>query len=166
MNSTKLNKLMRNTLLLLSIILSFSLYAQNSVNSAGAEATGQGGSLSYSVGQVFQSSSNSSASSVSAGVQQAYEVSVVTKVSETKFNIEASVYPNPTTDFLILSLSDIEENYTYQLTDINGKQLNTGLINNTKTKLDFSSYVSGTYFINIARHANSNIKTFQVIKNK
>ena len=52
---------MRNTLLLLSIILSFSLYAQIIVNSAGAEATGQGGTLSYSVGQVFQSSSNSSA---------------------------------------------------------------------------------------------------------
>jgi len=156
---------MRNTLLLLSIILSFSLYAQISVNSAGAEATGQGGSLSYSVGQVVYSASSSSAGSASAGVQQAYEVSVATQISATNLNIDASVYPNPTTDFLILNVPEIEENYTYQVTDINGKQLNTGLINNTQTNLDFSSYVIGTYFIKLVQ-ANSNIKTFQVIKNK
>ena len=155
---------MRITLLLLSIILSFSLYAQSSVNSAGAEATGQGGTLSYSVGQVFQSSS-SSMGSVASGVQQAYEIAVVTTVAETNLNIEASVYPNPTTDFLILNVPEIEENYTYQVTDINGKLLNTGLINNTQTNLDFSSYVIGTYFIKLAGQANSNIKTFQVIKN-
>ena len=157
---------MRTIPLILSFVISFSLYAQISVNSAGAEATGQGGTLSYSVGQVFQSSSSSSAGSVSAGVQQAYEVSVATQVSETNLNIEASVYPNPTTDFLILNVPEIEENYTYQVTDINGKQLNTGLINNTQTNLDFSSYVIGTYFIKLAGQANSNIKTFQVIKNK
>ena len=156
---------MRNTLLLLSIILSFSLYAQISVNSAGAEATGQGGSLSYSVGQVVYSASSSSAGSASAGVQQAYEVSVATQISATNLNIDASVYPNPTTDFLILNVPEIEENYTYQVTDINGKLLNTGLINNTQTNLDFSSYVIGTYFIKLVQ-ANSNIKTFQVIKNK
>jgi len=99
-------------------------------------------------------------------VQQAYEVSVATHVSATNLNIDASVYPNPTTDFLILNVSEIEENYTYQVTDINGKQLNTGPINNTQTNLDFSSYVIGTYFIKLAGQANSNIKTFQVIKNK
>ena len=99
-------------------------------------------------------------------MQQAYEVSVATHVSATNLNIDASVYPNPTTDFLILNVSEIEENYTYQVTDINGKQLNTGPINNTQTSLDFSSYVIGTYFIKLAGQVNSNIKTFQVIKNK
>ena len=157
---------MRTISLMLSFVISISLCAQSSVNGAGAEATGQGGSLSYSVGQVVYSSSSSSAGSVSAGVQQAYEVSVATQVSETNLNIDASVYPNPTTDFLILNVSEIEENYTYQVTDINGKQLNTGLINNTKTSLDFSSYVIGTYFIKLSGQVNSNIKTFQVIKNK
>ena len=157
---------MRNTLLLLSIMLSFSLYAQSSINSAGAEATGNGGSLSYSVGQVVYSASSSSAGTVSAGVQQDYEVSVATQVSATNLNIDASVYPNPTTDFLILNVPEIEENYTYQVTDINGKQLNTGPINNTQTSIDFSSYVIGIYFIKLVGQANSNIKTFQVIKNK
>ena len=157
---------MRTIPLILSFVISISLCAQSSINSAGAEATGNGGSLSYSVGQVVYSASSSSAGTVSAGVQQAYEVSVATQVSETNLNIDASVYPNPTTDFLILDVSEIEENYTYQVTDINGKQLNTGLINNTQTSLDFSSYVIGTYFIKLAGQANSNIKTFQVIKNK
>ena len=157
---------MRTISLILSFVISISLCAQSSINSAGAEATGNGGSLSYSVGQVFYSASSSSAGAVSAGVQQAYEVSVATQVSETNLNIDASVYPNPTTDFLILDVSEIEENYTYQVTDINGKQLNTGLINNTQTNLDFSSYVIGTYFIKLSGQDNSNIKTFQVIKNK
>ena len=157
---------MRTISLMLSFVVSISLCAQSSINSAGAEATGQGGSLSYSVGQVVYSSSSSSAGAVSAGVQQAYEVSVATQVSATNLNIDASVYPNPTTDFLILNVSEIEENYTYLVTDINGKQLKTGLINNTQTSLDFSSYVTGTYFIKLAGQDNSNIKNFQVIKNK
>ena len=152
--------------LILSFVISISLCAQSSINSTGAEATGQGGSLSYSVGQVVYSSSSSSAGAVSAGVQQAYEVSVATQVSETNLNIDASVYPNPTTDFLMLNVPEIEENYIYQVTDINGKQLNTGPINNIQTSLDFSSYVVGTYFIKLSGQANSNIKTFQVIKNK
>ena len=157
---------MRTIPLILSFVISISLCAQSSINSAGAEATGQGGSLSYSVGQVVYSSSSSIAGAVSAGVQQAYEVSVATQVSVTNINIEASVYPNPTNDFLILNVPEIEENYTYQVTDINGKQLNTGPINNTQTSLDFSSYVIGTYFIKLSGQDNSNIKTFQVIKNK
>ena len=157
---------MRTIPLMLSFFISISLSAQSSINSAGAEAIGQGGTLSYSVGQVFQSSSSSSMGSVASGVQQAYEIAVVTTVAETNFNIDASVYPNPTTDFLILNVSDIEENYTYEVTDINGKLLNTGLINNTQTSIDFSSYAIGTYFIKLAGQSNSSIKTFQVIKNK
>ena len=157
---------MRTISLILSFVISISLCAQSSINSAGAEATGQGGSLSYSVGQVVYSSSSSIAGAVSAGVQQVYEVSIATQVSETNLNIDASVYPNPTTDFLILNVPEIEENYIYQVTDINGKQLNTGPINNIQTSLDFSSYVVGTYFIKLSGQANSNIKTFQVIKNK
>ena len=85
---------MRTIPLILSFVISISLCAQSSINSAGAEATGQGGSLSYSVGQVVYSASSSSAGAVSAGVQQAYEVSVATQVSETNLNIDASVYPN------------------------------------------------------------------------
>jgi len=36
---------MRTILLILSFVISISLCAQSSINSAGAEATGQGGSL-------------------------------------------------------------------------------------------------------------------------
>ena len=157
---------MRTIPLMLSFVISISLCAQSSVNSAGAEAAGQGGSLSYSVGQVVYSSSSSIAGAVSSGVQQVYEVSIATQVSETISNIESNIYPNPTTDFLMLNVPEIEENYIYQVTDINGKQLNTGPINNIQTSLDFSSYVVGTYFIKLSGQANSNIKTFQVIKNK
>ena len=77
-----------------------------------------------------------------------------------------SVYPNPTTDLLVLSINELKEDYIYQVLDMAGKLLTNGQLRNNQTQLDFSSYAAGSYYVNIITNQNKQIKTFQVIKNK
>jgi len=84
-----------------------SLLAQQTVSSAGGNAaTGGGGTVSYTVGQVaYTTITNGVNGSVAQGVQQPYEISVVTALEEANdISLEFSVYPNPFTDYLILKI--------------------------------------------------------------
>jgi len=157
---------MKKLFLTFSLFSSGIILAQESVNTSGSIATGSGGTASYTVGQVAYTSSLGSNGSVSAGVQQAYTITATTGVDETNFNLEASVYPNPTTDLLVLSVNELKEDFKYQVLDMAGKLLINGKLTNTQTQLDFSSYAAGSYYVNIISNQNQNMKTFQVIKNK
>ena len=113
---------MQQKKLKLSIILLFGLgltglQAQESVNTTGGNASGNGGSVSYSVGQVVYQCHNGTNSSVSEGVQQPYEISVFTGLEEAKsIALQCSAYPNPTTDYLTLSVADFDTSkLSYQL---------------------------------------------------
>ena len=157
---------MKKLFLTFSLFSSGIILAQESVNTSGSIATGSGGTASYTVGQVAYTSSLGSNGSVSAGVQQAYTITATTGVGETNFNLEASVYPNPTTDLLVLSVNELKEDFKYQVLDMAGKLLINGKLTNTQKQLDFSSYAAGSYYVNIISNENKNMKTFQVIKNK
>ena len=157
---------MKKLFLTLTLFSSGIILAQESVNTSGSIAIGSGGTASYTVGQVAYTSSLGSNGSVSAGVQQAYTITATTGVDETNFNLEASVYPNPTTDLLVLSVNELKEDFKYQVLDMAGKLLINGKLTNTQTQLDFSSYAAGSYYVNIISNENKNMKTFQVIKNK
>jgi len=91
-----------NTLLVfLAFSLSFSVQAQTShqvLSASGGDASGSGGTVAYSVGQIVYSTSTGTTGSVAQGVEQAYEISSV-GIKETALNISLSVFPNPTSDF-------------------------------------------------------------------
>jgi hypothetical protein len=102
--------------------------AQESVNATGGVATGSGGTAAYSIGQVVYTTNTGSTGSVAQGVQHAYEIFPV-GIMETTLNITLSVFPNPTSDNLILQVSDYNnEKMTYQLYDMHGKLLNNGQV--------------------------------------
>ena len=157
---------MKKLFLTFSLFSSGIILAQESVNTSGSNASGTGGAVSYTVGQVAYTNSSGSNGSVSAGVQQSYTITATTGVDENNFNLDVSVYPNPTTDLLVLSINELKEEYRYQVLDMAGKRLTNGQLRNNQTQLDFSSYASGSYYVNIITNQNKQIKTFQVIKNK
>lgn len=73
----KYKKMKLSAIIILAMALT-ELKAQEAIPASGGNATGSGGSVSYSVGQVEYSSNTGSGGSVAAGVQQPYEISVVT----------------------------------------------------------------------------------------
>lgn len=161
---------MRNKRLQLSAILLFGigltgLQAQTSVNTTGGNASGDGGSTSYSIGQVVYQTHTGTNGSVAEGVQQAYEISVVTVIEQAK-NIDLSVmaYPNPATDYLTLSISEFKlSGLSYQLFDMSGKLLLNEKITGSQTPIVMSQLVSASYLL-VVKEENMRLKTFKIVK--
>jgi hypothetical protein len=141
------------------------LQAQESVNATGGNASGSGGSASYSVGQVVYTTNTGASGSVAQGVQQPYEISVVTGLEEAKgINLSISAYPNPTTDFLTLEVKDFKlSNLNFQLYDMQGKLLQNEMITGDQTSIIMNNLVPATYFVKVTE-GNKEVKTFKIIK--
>ncbi len=147
------------------------LQAQTSINATSGNASGSGGTASYSVGQVTYQTHTGITGSVSEGVQQPYEISVVTGIEEAKgIDLSVSAYPNPTTDYLTLCIDksvrtslDLSQ-LSYQLYDMNGKLLQNEKITGTQTSIVMSNLVTATFFLKVIQ-GNKEVKTFKIIKN-
>ena len=157
-------KLKLSAVLLLGLGLT-GLQAQTSVNATGGDASGSGGSASYSVGQVVYNANTGTNGSVAEGVQQPYEISVVTGLEEAKgINLSVSAYPNPTTDYLQLKVeSEKLKDLSYQLYDMQGKLLQSEKITGNQTSIVMSNLVPATYFVKVVQESKE-VKTFKIIK--
>ena len=139
-----------------------------SVNASGGNASGTGGSVSYSVGQVFNTTAFGTNGSVSEGVQQPFEISVLSGVDITGIDLYYAVYPNPTSGKLTLKLDasttpDIRS-MRYQLYDVNGKMLQNDRLTEYETSIEMSNFNSATYFLKVTKN-NKEVKLFKIIKN-
>ena len=156
-----------NTLYFLAFLLSFSVNAQTShqvLSATGGDASGSGGTVAYSVGQIVYSTSTGTTGSVAQGVEQAYEISSV-GIKETALNISLSIFPNPTSDYLTLKVQDYNnEALSYSLLDEQGKLVLNEQITNQVTQVAMSNLARGAYFINVLQE-NKKIQTFKIIKN-
>ena len=142
------------------------LQAQTSVNATDGDVSGSGGSVSYSVGQVVYTTHTGTSGSVAEGVQQPYEISVVTGLEEAQsINLSVTAYPNPTTDYLTLRIDEFEiSNLSFQLYDMNGKLLQNEKITGNQTSIVMSNLVPANYFVKVIQ-GNKKVKTFKIIKN-
>jgi hypothetical protein len=158
-------KLKLSTVLLLGIGM-LGLQAQNTIPATGGNATGAGGTSSYTVGQVVYNTYTGTNGSVAQGVQQPFEISVVTGIEEALgISLEIMVYPNPTTEFITLKIETHEVlNLRYQLNDIKGSLLQDNKIEGNETSIVMSSLLPATYFLKVTDNKKV-VKTFKIIKN-
>jgi len=176
-------KNLKISVILLLVLVNTGLQAQNAVPASGGDASGNGGSASYSVGQVVYTSITGISGSVAQGVQQPFEVSVVTGIEEAiGINLMISAFPNPTTDFLTLNIDNYDvSNLSYQLYDMTGKILETKKIESYKTTIVMTKLFPAIYFVKVIqdnkevrsdKHKNivgmqlNVVKTFKIIKNR
>ncbi|OFX19313.1 MAG: hypothetical protein A2033_01525 [Bacteroidetes bacterium GWA2_31_9] len=150
--------------LLLCLLELTSVKAQQTAITSGADASGSGGSVAYSVGQIVTLTNIGTNGSVASGVQQPYEISVTIGKEETGILLNLSAFPNPTTERLTLQIENYKnEKMEYQLFDINGKRLESEKINKNCTNILMSKYLPATYFLTVINN-NKEIKTFKLIK--
>jgi hypothetical protein len=150
----------------LLLLICFGLTRLNAPTASGGDASGSGGSASYSIGQVFYTSGTGSGGSVAQGVQQSYEISIVDGIEEAKdITLLCMAYPNPTTDFIILKVEKYDsKDLSFQLYNINGKLLVNKKIGANETSIDMSNFVDAIYFLKIC-DSNNEVKIFKIIKN-
>ena len=106
-------------------IITSSMFAQSAVVTAGGTANGSGGSATYTVGQIADQRVEGSGKYIIEGVQQPYEIQTVGIDNYPNITLNAVVYPNPTIDKVVLSISNFDipsSGLTMQLFDFNGKQ--------------------------------------------
>mgnify|MGYP000944341169 CR=1 FL=1 len=139
-------------------------HAQQASVSAGNNATGSGGSVSYSVGQVVYTTQTGTTGSITQGVQQPYEISSLGTDNFSDIVLKWSAYPNPTVNILTLDIKNYDlSSLSYEMIDLSGKIIETYKITQEETDIDMSNKVSSIYFIAIIEN-NKTIKTFKIIK--
>jgi hypothetical protein len=140
-------------------------YAQKSPVTAGGEATGSGGTSSYSIGQLAYANIATDKLSENQGIQQAYEIMEVTeKTALLPSRLEFTVYPNPTEDVVNVAIANYEqEKVSYQLISATGQLLIATQASEDTTPISMKNAAAGIYFIQVIQNEQP-IKTFKIIK--
>ncbi|MGV7105667.1 T9SS type A sorting domain-containing protein [Flavobacterium sp. U410] len=149
------------------LLLGFGLtaHAQQTTLSSGGDASGSGGTVAYSIGQIVYTSNIGSIGSVNQGVQHPYEF-ITLGIENPELAISLAVFPNPTSENITLNIKDYDnEKLVYQLFDMQGKLLRSEPIANQQTQINMSSLPVATYIINVVSQENRKIQSFKIIKN-
>lgn len=138
--------------------------AQQAATATGGDASGSGGTVAYSIGQIWYTTNTEASGSVASGVQQAYEISIVLGTENHLLSIDLQVYPNPTTGHLHLKVEgESLNNLTYQLFDLSGRLIEHQKIASTTETIQMENLPSAVYFLKVTND-NQSIKTFKIIK--
>jgi hypothetical protein len=152
------------------IILFFALFvftaantiAQEVVSTAGETNTITGYEVSWTLGEPVIQTISSGSTVLTQGFHQSKLT--VTAIDELLVSdLELKVYPNPTQDFVTISLSKMPENLIYSVFDLSGKLLENNRISNLNTKIDMQHYSGGSYILKL-KNKNQLIQTFKIIK--
>ena len=139
--------------------------AQQATVASGGNAFGNNGSSSYSVGQVAYTNQVGANGSISQGVQQPFEIFTLGKDDFPEIKVAMSVYPNPTTSFINLSVPNLNsENMNLQLLDLNGRIIQSQKIIQSETQISMENLSAAIYILQVSDN-NNTIKTFKIIKN-
>ena len=148
--------------------------AQEAIVAAGGDASGSGGVVSYSVGQVTYTTHSGSDGSVTLGIQQVYTITVESGLDQAGgITLACAAYPNPASDYLILKINDPgqtgyagpHQDLSFHLYGINGNMIEKRKITATETTIPLTRLAPGSYFLKIISEDTS-IKTFKIIKSQ
>ena len=151
-------------LIFIFLLSSHFAIAQQSINTASSIATGNGGTVSYSIGQVFYHHLNGDNNTLNEGVQYGYEIT--NSIGEnSNVYLTHLVYPNPTKSNFTLSISEFKSGiFSYILYNINGSIINRAEITNPLSAISLSKFDNSTFILTVFKN-NELLKSFTIIKN-
>jgi hypothetical protein len=143
------------------------ILAQQTVAASGGNASGTGGTVSYTMGETVYTANISSSGTVAQGCQQPYEIFILTGLEEaTGITIECEVYPNPSSDFVKLVVPNYEsEDLGFRLYNSSGSLIKNNRITDIETVIEMGKLPPASYYLNIY-DSQKEIKTFKLIKNQ
>ena len=151
-------------LMLLVMLFQSNLFSQQNTTSTGGEASGIGGTVNYSVGQIDFSAQSGTNGNLNQGVQQPLEFFNLGFEGET-INFNVQLFPNPTVAHLHVNLTEIPlEGLSYVLSDFNGKIIETRAIDAENLIINLAEQSRATYILNFIRKGKVE-GTYQIIKN-
>jgi hypothetical protein len=158
---------------LMKILIAYCLFAygtellgQQTVPASGGDASGSGGSISFTIGQLIYTTDIASIGSISKGVQQPFDFITLGTDDFDGINLQCIVYPNPTSDFIKLKMDNYDsDKLVFELYDLTGKLLQTQKITEKETLISMRDFLPSFYFLKVTEN-NNVLKTFKIIKNQ
>lgn len=141
------------------------LLAQQGVISSGGNATGTGGTVSYTIGQTDYNVASGTNGNIIQGMQQPFEISEITGIGMKGIELFSTIYPNPSAGNLTLKIENPEsyEQLSLRIYDVTGKVLIQERIFNTETTVHLSNFANAKYFLKVINKGQE-LKTYQIIK--
>jgi hypothetical protein len=156
--------IMLKTILFLLLLMCLNLNAQNNITSGGIDIKGEGGNVSQSIGQINYTTISSDEGTMSQGVIQVWEITVISGMEVKNIELYCNAYPNPVLNSLSLLVENFEEaNFNYQLVDLNGRIISMAQITDKISSIDMSSLVPATYIVQVI-DKNTILKSFKIVK--
>jgi hypothetical protein len=151
-------------LYLFLILVAIEANAQSNVVTSGGTASGSGGTLSYTIGQIDYQTVIGSSGSLSQGVQQPFEIASLETDEYPNIILEMKVFPNPTNAILVLSISEFTSEYLkYMVFDLQGRLILSEKITDIETSISLANQNAATYLLQVS-DAGQTLKTFIIIK--
>jgi hypothetical protein len=138
--------------------------AQQSANTTGKNVSQNNTTISYSIGEVYYNTTTTLSSVITQGIQQPYEIYLISGIGNEKDVQLITAFPNPTSSTIKIVIQDIKiDGLNYKLYDLLGKEILSGDITSNQTEVDLNNLMPAVYFIKVFRY-NSTIKYFKIIK--
>ncbi|MEJ6694296.1 MAG: T9SS type A sorting domain-containing protein [Chitinophagales bacterium] len=152
----------RHTLILISLLATISISAQEVISTQGDSYSGSGLVLDFTVGEVIINTASTSVGSntLTQGFHQS-KWSVV-GIRDLFPDFEANVFPNPLEEVLNIEASAYE-NVKFFLYDAQGKLVREDKLYAELSTIELSELAAGAYSLLLTK-ANQNLKTFKLIK--
>ena len=125
-------------------------------------------SLSWTIGECITETYSSTNNMLTQGFQQGhYNAVAIDEISDKDFSI--TVFPNPTSDFINISIKSLSENpaiYIIELYDLQAKKLYTTSNYQEEFQMDMHTYPAGTYLLKVMTIGNKLLQNFNIQKTK
>ena len=145
------------------VLFGIDAFAQSDIVPMGGTATGNGGTVTYTIGQIAVQSYGEGSTSISEGVQQPYEIQTIGIDNYPGITLNAMVYPNPTLGNVQLTMNNVQLEVEVRVFDLNGKFLFSKKIEGETTVIPMVELATGTYFVNVL-NGTQVLKSFKVVK--
>ena len=165
---------MKSKLLALLALIAFSLVAtngmsQNAISFCGGSVYGGAGFFSYTCGEVAVKSASDPSITVvditsyfTEGVQQAFLARTLSIGNVSVLDVR--VYPNPTTDGVVVEGEEVPFPLTYELFDMQGKIQKEGALFHSGDRISLNSFPSGGYLLSVTASAQQSKRVYRIIK--
>ena len=150
--------------LITGLFMSLALFSQEVISSAGATHSASGYEVSWTLGEPVIETVSSGTNILTQGFHQTNIA--ITPVNDLLIkDVEISVYPNPTHEFVTIRFSKMVKNPVYSLFDLSGQLLSKNIIESNETLLNMKTFSVGSYLLKLTWQNNRPLQTFKIIKN-
>jgi len=149
----------------LGCLLITTIKGQETIPATGGTASGSGGEVTYTVGQLVFNVITGTNFSITQGVQQPYEISVATAIEGSEdISLECVVFPNPAEGLIRLLIMSFEnDNMRFRLYNMTGVLLQDKKIEDKETEISMDNIPSAIYLLKVIKD-NKEVKVFKIVK--